>query len=125
MFLNSSVFFSIYFYSCRGALSVTFIQVKSQHSSTWLGGKTYGGCLPDASQMPPDVFQMTLRCLPDDFQMPTGCACLPDVSQMRPRCDDSLYQQQVMNIPTADWGHTLVSLVASVCFNCTVFIFCV
>ena len=56
MFLNSSGLFLVCSYSCRGRLSVTFIQVKSQHSSTWLGGKTYGGCLPDASQMSP-------RCL--------------------------------------------------------------
>ena len=42
-----------------------------------LGGKTYGGCLPDASQMPP-------RCLPDASQMPPRC--LPDASQMLPRC---------------------------------------
>ena len=27
-------------YSCRGRFCVTFIQVKSRHSSTWLGGKT-------------------------------------------------------------------------------------
>ena len=51
--------------------SVTFILVNSQHSSTWLGGKTYGGCLPNVSQVPP-------RCVSDDFQMP------PDASQMPP-----------------------------------------
>ena len=62
MFLKSSGLFFVCSYSCRGGLSVTFIQVKSQHSSTWLGGKTYGGCLPDSSQMPP-------RCLPDGSQM--------------------------------------------------------
>ena len=50
MFLNSSGLFLVCSYSCRGRLSVTLIQVKSQHSSTWLGGKTYGGCLSDASQ---------------------------------------------------------------------------
>ena len=68
MLRNSSGLFSIYSYSCRGRLPVTFIQVKSQHSSTWLGGKTYGGCLTDGSQMPPkwlaDAPQMTLKCLP-------------------------------------------------------------
>ena len=37
-----------------------------------LGGKTYGGCLPDASQIPS-------RCLPDASQMPFRC--LSDVSQ--------------------------------------------
>ena len=31
-----------------------------------LGGKTYSGCLPDASQMPP-------RCLPDASQIPLFC----------------------------------------------------
>ena len=49
MFLNSSGLFFVCSYSCRGRLFVTFIQVKSQHSSTWLGGKTYGmppKCLP-------------------------------------------------------------------------------
>ena len=42
-----------------------------------LGGKTYGGCLPDASQMPPrclsDASQMPLRCLSDASQMPLRC----------------------------------------------------
>ena len=53
MFLNSSGLFLVCSYSCRGRLSVTFIQVKSQHSSTWLGGKTYGGSplLPAGSQI--------------------------------------------------------------------------
>ena len=41
-----------------------------------LGGKTYGGCLPDVSQMP-------TRCLPDASQSPR---CLPDASQMSLRC---------------------------------------
>ena len=64
MFPNSSgLFLLVCSYSCRGRFCVTFIQVKSRHSSAWLGGKTYGGCLPDASQMPP-------RCLPDASQMP-------------------------------------------------------
>ena len=55
MFLNSSGLFFVCSYSCRGGLSVTFIQVKSQHSSTWLGGKTYGGSplLPDVSKIAP------------------------------------------------------------------------
>ena len=60
-------------YSCRGRFCVTFIQVKSRHSSTWLGGKTYGGCLPDASKIPPDAsmmppgcLHMTPRCFPQD-----------------------------------------------------------
>ena len=30
-----------------------------------LGGKTYGGCLPDASQMPSDASQMPFRSLSD------------------------------------------------------------
>ena len=52
MFPNSSWLFLVFSYSCRGRFCATFVQVKSRHSSTWLGGKTYGGCLPDASQMP-------------------------------------------------------------------------
>ena len=66
-------FVPIHSYSCRGRFCVTFIQGKSRHSSTWLGGKTYGGCLPDASKMPPDVsmmppgcLHMTPRCFPQD-----------------------------------------------------------
>ena len=78
MFLNSSGLFFVCSYSCRGRLSVTFIQVKSQHSSTWLGGKTYGGCLPNASQMLPDASQMPPRCFPDVSQMLPRC--LPDSS---------------------------------------------
>ena len=42
-----------------------------------LGGKTYGGCLPDASQMLP-------RCFPDASQMLPRC--LSDASHMPPRC---------------------------------------
>ena len=50
----------------------------------WLGRKTYGGCLLDASQMPP-------RCLPDASQMSPRSSqmpsrCLADASQMSPRC---------------------------------------
>ena len=51
MFLNSSGLFFVCSYSCRGRLSVTCIQVKSQHSSTWLGGTV------DASQIPPRCLQ--------------------------------------------------------------------
>ena len=66
MFPNSSVFFClVWSYSCRGRFCVTFIQVKSRHSSTWLGGKTYGGCLSDASQMSPRS-----QMFPDASQMP-------------------------------------------------------
>ena len=68
-------FFLVCSYSCRGRFCFTFIQVKSRHSSTWLGGKTYGGCLQDASQMSPrcfsDVFKLSARCFSDAF--------LPDV----------------------------------------------
>ena len=71
MFLNSSGLFLFCSDSCRGRLFVTFIQVKSQHSSTWLGGKP----MVDASQMSP-------RCLPDVSQMPLRC--LSDASQMPP-----------------------------------------
>ena len=61
-----------------------------------LGGKTYGGCLPDASEMP-DASQMTLRCLwdasqslPDAFQV--SFRCLSDAFQMPLRClSDILY----------------------------------
>ena len=42
-----------------------------------LGGKTYGGCFPDASQMLP-------RCFPDASQMLPRC--LSDASHMPPRC---------------------------------------
>ena len=75
-------------YSCRGRLfCVTFIQVKSRHSSAWLGGKTYGGCLPDASR----CVQMPSRCLPDASRcFPDASRCLPDASQMSPDvCDAS------------------------------------
>ena len=75
-----------------------------------LGGKTYGGCFPDASQMP-------LRCVPDASQMLLKCKlkcnlhfslhlrwfppyprrCLPDASQMPLKClsDASQVQTQV------------------------------
>ena len=66
-------FFLVCSYSCRGRFCFTFIQVKSRRSSTWLGGKTYGGCLTDTSQMPPDAsmmppgcLHMTPRCFPQD-----------------------------------------------------------
>ena len=55
MFPNSSWHFLVFSYSCRGRFSATFVQVKSRHSSTWLGGKTYGGCLPDDSQVSPQM----------------------------------------------------------------------
>ena len=72
------VFFLVCSYSCRGRFCVTFIQGKSRHSSTWLGGKTYGGCLPNVSQTPP-------RCLSDASQMPPDASqMLPDASQMSP-----------------------------------------
>ena len=56
MFPNSSGLFLVCSYSCRGRFCVTFIQVKSRHSSTWLGGKTYGGfpLLPDVSKIAPN-----------------------------------------------------------------------
>ena len=77
------VLFFVFSYSCRGRFCATCVQVKSQHSSTWLGGKTYGGCLPDASQMPP-------RCLSDASQMPFRCfsdasRCFPNASRCFPK----------------------------------------
>ena len=73
MFPNSSGLFCSLFpfglflvcsYSCRGRFCVTFIQGKSRHSSAWLGGKTYGGCLPNVSQMPPRCLSDASRCFP-------------------------------------------------------------
>ena len=55
LFLISPGLFIFCSYSCRGRLSVTFIHVKSQHSSTWLGGKTYGDYLQVGSKLAPDV----------------------------------------------------------------------
>ena len=75
-----------------------------------LGGKTYGGCLPDASQMPsrclpglPDVSQvsqMPPRCLPDVSQMPPRC--LSDVSQMSLRHPIPQYKNL---FGVSRWGH--------------------
>ena len=56
MFPNSSGLFLASSYSCRGRFCITFIQVKSRHSSTWLAGKTYGGSLPDGFQMTPGCY---------------------------------------------------------------------
>ena len=68
-----------------------------------LGGKTYGGCLPDVSQMPPrclpDSSQMPPRCLSDVSQMPPRC--LPDVSQMPPRCIPDASQMPPRSLPDA------------------------
>ena len=66
-----------------------------------LGGKTYGGCFPDASQMPPrclpDASQMAPRCLPDVSQMPPRC--LPDASQIPPRCLPDVSQMLPRRLP--------------------------
>ena len=100
-------FFVVCSHSCRGRFCVTLIQGKSRHSSTWLGGKTYGGCLPNVSQMPPrclpDASQMSPRCLPDAAQMPLRC--LPDASRCFPdasRC----FQKKLFGV--SRWGNFLM-----------------
>ena len=64
-----------------------------------LGGKTYGGCLPDA-------FQMSPRCL-QDVQMPPRC--LPDASQMPFRCLPDVSQTSYTPIQESVWGLALGS----------------
>ena len=71
-----------------------------------LGGKTYGGCLPDASQMSPrclpdvsQMSQMSPRCLPDVSQM--SSRCLPDASRMSPRCFPDVSQTPPKCLPDA------------------------
>ena len=114
MFLNSPGFFLVCSYSCRGRRSVTFIQVKSRHSSTWLGGKTYGGCLTDTSQMPPDASQMLPRCLHDATRMP------PHDSQMlstRPSLLGSSLQPRFVNkhcLGSSAWVIQLVVILVHV-----------
>jgi hypothetical protein len=39
-------------------------------SDVWAGGKTYGGCLPDASQVPPNCFPIASPMFPDAWFPP-------------------------------------------------------
>ena len=72
-----------------------------------LGGKTYGGCLPDVSQMPPrcflDASQMSLRCFPESSR------CLLSVFQMPFRCLSDVSQTSYTPIQESVWGLALGS----------------